>query len=242
MNFKLKLGDIQCIQKKFCFEQLIGIEKSELSFLENEKQLREAGVIYQMPSGMTELKAEYRYLFSSWEKVRFSLVRPDEGSEKELFLVMANEQEIILLHRVDEDVSIELVDLQADLLDRIILNMAPFDPEIEAEYPMSMIMSLQDFSQLISSAEAAHMAQWSKRLGVPAEVLVYYLDVISENETAYMFLSEDHKNETGSLIKIVNAPKGICALKHTTPAKAEDERMTLIIGNATQVADTIYVL
>ena len=90
MRFDLKVGEVQYIQKHFHFDSLIGVEKRLLPLFGAEKALISKGVIVEYAEKRIELNNEYRYLFSQWEKARYSVVRPDKSAPNELFCILAH--------------------------------------------------------------------------------------------------------------------------------------------------------
>ncbi len=248
MNFKFKLAELQYIKSKFGIEQLLGIENAEGEIPDCSKSLTEAGVIFENSSGHLDLTNTYRYLFSSWVNMRYSLIRPDELLDEEeendaFFAVLANEKEIILINQLGEDLAVELIDFNPDIMDKIILNMAPFDVSIKSEYSLNLTLSSDEFMKLMTACGNGEWEKCASQLGIPMDELLYFFDVITEEEDdGFMFLCEDHVGDAGYLIRIVNAPRGVCALKHVTLNEKKEERVTIIIGDAYQVADSIYAI
>ena len=240
MRFDLKLDEIRYIQKKFHFGNLIGVDKGVLPFLGIEKRLREKGVIRDFGS-RAELATEYRYLFSSWENMRYSIVCPEEVEKDDFLCVLVNESEILIVAQVGDDVTIELADFNEEVMDGIIYNISGI---ADCDSPMAsfhITVSADELEQIITAESDSDLARHASKLGIGVDVLGQFVSVINNNDDCTLLLCEDHAKEVGALTKIVNSDKGICALKHVTP-KDSAERFVMIMGDAQGIVDSIYVL
>ena len=242
MRFDLKLNEVQYIQKQFHFDSLIGVERGFLPQFGIEKALKNKGVIVEAIGKNPDLSAEYRYLFSAWEKMRYSVVRPDTMEKDELFCVLANEDTIIIFNRIEKDIAIELIDFNSDIMDRILYNMADFDSmEAVVERPFNISLPVKEFAQILSSQKDSNISTWSNRLGIGKDDLKFYFEMINKEKDYFMYLCEDHREQIGTLIKVVKTPNGYYALKHVTPKESENERMVMMVGDAQMIINSIYV-
>ena len=241
MRFYLKLNEVQYIQKQFHFNSLIGVERRLFPQFGVEKALKSKGVIVELAGKRAELSNEYRYLFSAWEKMRYSVVRPDSNADDSFFCLLANENTIILLDQVGNDIAIELVDFKVDVLDSILFNMAELDSTVFAENPFNISLPINDFAQLMSSQNDSNFETWSNKLGISKDDLKFYFDMINKEEDFFMYLCEDHLEQSGTLIKVVKTSKGYYALKHVTPKDSANEKMVMIVGNAQMIINSVYI-
>lgn len=241
MRFNLKLNEVQYIQKQFHFDSLLGVERRLFPQFGVEKTLKSKGVIIEQDGRRAELSNEYRYLFSAWEKMRYSVVRPDSNDKDSFFCVLANESTIILLDQVGNDIAIELIDFSSDTLDSILFNMAEFDSTVSVESPFNISLPVKDFTQLMSSRKDSNIEVWSNKLGISKDDLTFYLEMMNKEEDFFMYLCEDHLEQIGTLIKVVKTPKGYYALKHVTPKDSTNEKMVMIVGNAQMIINSIYI-
>ncbi len=240
MNFQLKLGEVLYIQKRFHFGALIGVEKKLLPQFGVEKALKGKNIITELDGKTEELSNEYRYLFSAWESMRYSLIRADSSSTTSLFCVLANEKEILLLDRKKENFEIEIVDFQPALMDRIITNIVKFDKLDVCGDPFNFVLPVTEATDLISSKSEKSIQNWSNKLGLGGTQIQSYLEAINSNTDSVMLLCEDHKDNIGSLTKIVRTNNGFVALKHVTPQKKHAEKMVFIQGDLQQIINSIY--
>ena len=241
MRFHLKLNEVQYIQKQFHFDSLLGVERRLFPQFGVEKTLKSKGVIIELQGKRADLSSEYRYLFSAWEKMRYSVVRPDANDKDSFFCVLANESTIILLDQVGNDIAIELMDFNSNTLDSILFNMAEFDSSVSAESPFNISLPAEDFIQLLSSHKDSNIEIWSNKLGISKDDLTFYLDMMNKEEDFFMYLCEDHLEQIGTLIKVVKTHKGYYALKHVTPKDSANEKMVMIVGNAEMIINSIYI-
>lgn len=241
MRFDLKVGEVQYIQKHFHFDSLIGVEKRLLPLFGAEKSLISKGVIVEYAEKRIELNNEYRYLFSQWEKARYSVVRPDKSAPNELFCILANNDNIIIVERNGNDIALELIDYNSDVMDAILFNMAEFDSSVIADYKFNISLSVKDAVGLLSTTREANIEEWSNKLGIDKEALKFYLKAINKEDNSIMLLCEDHVEDVGTLLKIVKNENGYYALKHVTPKDSTNEKMVMIVGNAQMIVDSIYI-
>ena len=103
MRFNMKLDEIQYIQKQFHFNVLLGVEASPLINSEVEKKLKCKGVVVEQENQHPELSNEYRYLFSVWERMRYSVIRPDDNLPNTLFCVFAVRRFLIRRSELQEE-------------------------------------------------------------------------------------------------------------------------------------------
>lgn len=241
MRFNLKLNEVQYIQKQFHFGSLLGVEKRLFPQFGVDKTLKSKGVIVEQNEKRADLSNEYRYLFSSWEKMRYSVVRPDSNNSNSFFCVLANESTIILLDQVGDDIAIELIDFSSDTLDSILFNMGEFDSTVSTDSPFNISLPAKDFTQLMSSHKDRNIEFWSNKLGISKDDLTFYLEMMNKEEDFFMYLCEDHLEQIGTLIKVVKTANGYYALKHVTPKDSTNEKMVMILGNAQMVINSIYI-
>ena len=241
MRFNLKLNEVQYIQKQFHFDSLLGVERRIFPQFGVDKTLKSKGVVVEQDGKRLDLSNEYRYLFSAWEKMRYSVVRPDSNDKDAFFCVLANENTIILLDQVGNDIALELIDFSADALDGILFNMAEFDSKVAAESPFNISLPVKDFTQLMSSLKDSNIEIWSNKLGISKDDLTFYLEMMNKEEDFFMYLCEDHLEQIGTLIKVVKSPKGYYALKHVTPKDTANEKMVMIVGDANMIINSMYI-
>ncbi len=240
MNFILDINDIRYIQKKFGYDGLLGIENGTLPLISAEKKLLDTGIAYKDARGHLELKPEYRYLFGAWKRMRYSIVRPETCGEVIPEIILANEKEIILILREGNKLSVALLDFEPSVMDNIILNFAPFDIGINSSDRINISLSVDDMSDIIEAIGTNKIKRYSNMLGISKEQIERYINNINQDENSFLLLCEDHKGDAGSFFKVVNADDGIYALKHVTPADISQERMTMIIGSAGDIIDSVY--
>ncbi len=240
MRFSFKISEIQYIQKKFHFGALIGVEKHILPFIGMEKSLLSAGVLIETNGKNCDLKPEYRYLFSAWEKMRYSVIRPDSNTKNEFFCVLANEKDIIIIDQVNDDVAIELVDFQTEVMDRVLLNMAQLTTSITVSDPFNIALAANDFTRMLSRKDNV-LDEISHKIGLSKDNMSSFLKTVEDEERFIMFLCEDHSECKGSLIKIVETPDGLYALKHVTPKDNQYEKFVMMHGSVQDIIDSIYI-
>ncbi len=240
MRFSFKISEIQYIQKKFRFGTLIGVERHLLPFIGIEKSLLSVGVLTESNEKACDLKPEYRYLFSAWEKMRYSVVRPDSNTKKEFFCVLANEKDIIIIDQVNNDVTVELVDFQTEVMDRILFNMAQFTTSITVSDPYVIALAASDFTRMLSRKDNV-LDEISHKIGLSKDNVLSFLKIVEDEERFIMFLCEDHSECKGSLIKVVETSDGLYALKHVTPKDSQCEKFVMIHGSVQDVVNSIYI-
>ena len=242
MRFQMSVKEAQYIQKKFKFSPLLGLDRVMFAPMGVEKKLINAGVIQLGSSGGKELDTKYRYLFSAWEKMRYSVVDPNENDGKSFFCVLANEKEIILLEQVDQNLTLELIDFKTETMDRILANMTRLNLDIQCgAIPFNIVLPVKDFTDFVMCRQKGTLSKWSNALGVSELEIDDYLEQINNEESFVMLLCEDHVLGVGMLIKVVCARDVVYALKHVTPENASEEKMVLLKGDARSIVDSVYV-
>jgi len=240
LRFDFKLNEIQYIQKQFRFPSLIGVERRLLPTLGVEKKLKEKKYLDCNSSERVELSTECRYLFSAWEKMRYSIVRADEEQKNRFFCVLANEKDIILIDQVGADFVVEVIDFSVKVMDRILFNITGMDASKVCEDSFNISLPMEEATKFLT-AKKTEYALWSEKLGLNINELEAYFTALNEQKHFVMCLCEDHIDQRGAMIKIVNTEHGVYALKHVTPKDMTNEKMVLLKGNAQAIVDSIYI-
>ncbi len=243
MRFEFKMKEIRYVQNKFGFQSLLGIEKKSFVFPSPEKDLLASGVLRQDANGQLDLNYEIRYLFTAWEKMRYSVVSldaPEDDTNEEILL--SNEKEILMIVIEGNAVTIDLIDYDIEIMDNILCSVAACDPDVQTSNRFNISVSVDEFSVLHQHHVDQEYSLLNRKLGVPGDVLKAYFDAINREDEGTMILIEDHLAESGSLVKIVNSSIGVCALKHITPAMQENERMIMLMGEAIDIINSLYNL
>ena len=242
MKFLMKINEIQYIQEYFHFQHLLCVEKNASLSSETERALLAAGILKADGSGRYELRTEERLLFSSWEKMRFSVIRADNVSENGLYCILANEKEIIIFDQEDSRVEFNVFDFDAHVMDNIFCALGEIDASVSTTSSFNVTLSVEEFTDLISASSPAELQKKAGFLGINPNDLQFFISAIKSQENCSTLLCEDHQKCVGALTKIVNTEKCICALKHITPQDLSNERFTMIMGNAQKVVDSLYIL
>lgn len=241
MKFLMKIEEIQYIQKKFNYPNLLCVEKRLFPSKNAEKTLEETGVIHKVGRGKYELRTEERYLFGAWSQMRYSAFRSDQTTEKNLYCILANEKEIIVCDRNGNDVELNLFDFNSNTMDNIFCILGEIDTKTIARTSFNITLAVKDFLDLTSGTKQSHIEEWSCRLGINADLLKTYIDCVNQEKDYSILLCEDHVECVGALTKIVNNEVGVCALKHITPKDQTKERIVMMMGNARAVAESLYL-
>lgn len=241
MKFLMKIEEIQYIQKKFNYPNLLCVEKRLFQSKSAEKSLEETGVIHKDRRGQYELRTEERYLFGAWSKMRYSVIRSDQVTKKTLYCILASEKDILVFDQNGNDVELNLFDFDANAMDSIFCNLGEFNIQTIAQEPFNITLSVRDFAELTSNNKQSHIEKWSDRLGINVNYLKSYIDCVNQEKDYSILLCEDHVESVGTLTKVVNSEVGICALKHITPKDKTKERVVIMMGNAKNIAESLYL-
>lgn len=242
MRFNIGVKEAQYIQKSFKFSPLIGLDRVLFAPLGVEKKLISEGVIKQGHSGAKELDTTYRYLFSAWEKMRYSIVNPNREKDENFFCVLSNENEILLIEQDAHTLSIELIDFKIEIMDNIITNMLKTKNEISCNStPYNIALSMKDFSEFLVCRTKGSLSEWSGKLGLSEDEISSFLNYVNDENSFTMLLCEDHIQGIGMLLKTVPTNQGIYALKHITPKDLSKEKMVLLKGSLQNIVDSVYV-
>ncbi len=237
MRFVLSESEALWIEKKFGFSKLLGLNAHKLIKFGTEKAVIQRGISY-LNNGRLELSTEYRVLFSAWEKMRYTIVRPDLNTRKRLQCILSNEKKTMFFSRDLETITIDLIDFSETALDRMIQGYAELHLAGDARDQFNINMTTDEYDEFINCREYAEFLNWQRVLGIDATVLSRYVDALNAEDNTQMLLVEDHEMCVGYMAKIVNRPDGIYAVKHVT--RGEEEKMVLLLGDVQYVTDSIY--
>lgn len=237
MKYVLKEKEAIFLKKKFNFSKLIGLnEAKEIEESNVLSDLQEKGIIYTF-NGDIELQAEYRLLFSQWEKMRYSVVRPEINNEQLFQSLLCGDNSILFVQRKDEVFEIELYDFSERLIVeciKAIVQIQEFNQEVE---PFLLIVTPQELEDLLKDVEEKKLLEWQNKTGIDKREISRYKQAISSKD-ARLVLVEDFVNDAGFFAKIVVENDGIYVLKHVN--KAGNDKLVLLKGNADFVTDSIF--
>lgn len=237
MRYLLTESEALLIKEKFGFGQLLGLNTKQRIKLWTERELRNKNVIYSN-NGKDELSNEYRALFSNWEKMRYSIVRPELNDKTHLQCILSNDKVLIFFARKKDVITIDLIDFSEEKLDEMIIAFSEMI-KTEAKYTMfNLTLSLDEYERIINSKDRSDLNEWNKAIGLDVDVLEKFLENINTKNEAQMLLVEDHISDCGYMSKIVNTEDGIYAVKHVT--HKENQKMVMIYGSTQYVTNSIY--
>lgn len=237
MRYLLTESEALFIKQKFGYGQLLGLNEKQRIKLGTEKKLKEKGIVYSN-NDKEELSNEYRFLFSSWKKMRYSIVRPELNNRTNLQCVLSNEEMSIFFVRNKDVITIDLVDFSAERFDKIITAFAELTDTVATDPVFNISMSMEDCDQLLRCRGADDFEVWEKTLGIDAHLLEKYVRNVNDTTDARLLLVEDHVGDVGYLAKISITQEGIYAFKHITRQK--QQKMVILYGDTQFVTDSIY--
>lgn len=237
MKLILTESEALLIKQKFNFGVLLGLNVKQRIKIGTEKILRKKGIVFSN-NGKDELSNEYRALFSNWEKMQYSIVRPELNDKNHLQCLLSNEQVSIFFVRKKDIITIELFDFSEEKFDKMIASFAELSETDVTEPMFNFSMSLDEYEQFIVCSKQDQFAEWKKETGIDVTLLEKYVSRINTKGEARMLLVEDHVNDCGYMAKIVVDHDGIYAVKHITYKTRQ--KMVLLFGNTQYVVDSIY--
>lgn len=237
MKYLLTESEALLIKQKFNFGRLLGLNEKQRIKFGTEKGLHKKGIIYPN-NDKEELSSEYRALFSNWEKMRYSIVRPELNDKNHLQCILSNERVSIFFARKKDIITIDLIDFSEVKFDKMIMSFAELSEVDATDSMFNLGMSLDEYEQFICCKTQDDFYSWKKSTGIEVRMLEKYVNNINTKGEAQMLLVEDHVADCGYMAKIVNATDGIYAVKHIT--HGEDQKMVLLYGSAQFVTNCIY--
>lgn len=225
------------IKQKFNFGRLLGLNEKQRIKFGTEKGLHKKGIIYSN-NDKEELSSEYRALFSNWEKMRYSIVRPELNDKNHLQCILSNERVSVFFVRKKDIITIELIDFSEEKFDKMIMSFAELSEVNATDSMFNLGMSLDEYEQFIGCKTQDDFYNWKKTTGIETRMLQKYVNNINTKGEAQMLLVEDHVADCGYMAKIVSAADGVYAVKHVT--HGEDQKMVLLYGSAQFVTNSIY--
>lgn len=237
MRYLLTESEALFIKQRFKFGQLLGLNINRHIKKGIDKTLYDKGVIY-LYNDKEELRSEYRALFSQWEKMRYSVVRPELDDTDHLQCLLTDGRVAIFFVRKKDAITIDLVDFSEEKFDKMIVSFAELSDVHTTNAMFNLSMSLDEYESFISGKDEADFDRWNITTGIDASMLKKYVKTIKTKGEAQMLLVEDHAADCGYMAKIVNATDGIYGVKHVTHGNVQ--KMVLLYGNAQFVTDSIY--
>lgn len=237
MRYLFTESEALFIKQRFKFGQLLGLNVNQRIKKGTDKTLCDKGVIY-LYNDKEELRTEYRALFSRWEKMRYSIVRPELNDTDHLQCLLTDGRVAMFFVRKKDAITIDLVDFSEEKFDKMIMSFAELSDVDTTNSMFNLSMSLDEYESFISVKARADFDRWNTITGIDASMLEKYVKNINTKGEAQMLLVEDHVADCGYMAKIVNATDGIYGVKHVTHGNVQ--KMVLFYGNAQFVTDSIY--
>lgn len=233
MRFSLSVDEIVYIKQTYKFGRLLGVDE-ERGML-GDVDLLGKGYITQH-GAINELCTELRLLFSAWRNARYTLTRPGLNTEHHFMCLLSDDKNIIIYETMDDNAVIDFFDYSIDIMDNLICGLSGLDTKVICDNRYNIRMAVNDFEEFCKQND---IEGWEARLGVSADALREYLDAIKSEQNVRMILTEDHEDKIGCLIKVVNTPKAIYAIKHVT--RETQQHVVLLMGDAHSITDSIYI-
>lgn len=237
MKRSLSIKEITYIEHHFGFGKLLGIEETKfvshsvLKHLVNNNLVRKNRDKY-------ELDYELRYIFSAWNSARYSFFRPDISKKNDYGVVLISEEKRCLLYLVvsKDNVDIEVYDATAKVVEAFLSTMSELDTKVSCSASYNYSISLETFENLLSDKKNEETC---KKIGFDKQEYSEYIKTMDSEKGFQMILSEDHVDDIGCLIKIVNTEEGIYMLKHVTSV-GKNDKVVLAKGTAEDIVNSFY--
>ena len=144
MRFLLTESEALFLKNKFGFSKLLGLNEKQRIKLGKEKALVKKNIICNY-NGQDELHTSYRALFSQWEKMRYSITRPELNDKQHLQCILSNDKVCIIFVRKNNDITIDLFDFSEERMDEMIREFAEL-PKIEkTEIRFNLTLTLDEY-------------------------------------------------------------------------------------------------
>ena len=237
MRYSLTESEALLINRKFNFGTLLGLNVNQRVKPMTESALKKKGIIDDN-NGKEELRIDYRALFSNWEKMRFSVVRPELNDRTHLQCLLSNEKTSIFFARKKDILTLDVFDFSEERFDKALMAFAEIEEVTATDSAFVLSMTVNDYERFIVCQDQKEFIEWKRKTGIDASLLARYVKQINTKGMASMLLVEDHVGDCGYLAKLVNAEDGVYAVKHVT--HRENQKMILIYGSTWFVVDSIY--
>ena len=238
MRFLLTESEALYIKDRYKFSQLLGLNSNQDIKEGTEEALKDKGIIY-LNNDYWELSYAYRLLFSQWEKMQYSLVRPDINTNIRLQCLLCNNTATIFFDRNKDNLCIDMIDFSVEKLEQLFCALAELPTDSKSKQRFNISMSVEEYEEFISSCSTEEFYRWQKKLGIASDLLEEYVHTMNSQIDSQLLMVEDHLNDVGYMAKFIVTDKSIFAVKHVTYSD-ENEKIVMLLGDTQYIVDSIY--
>ncbi len=237
MKYLLSESEALYLKNRFGFSKLLGLNENQRVKAGTEELLKKRNIIYDY-NGHDELQTIYRVLFSNWQKMRYTIVRPEINNDEQMQCVLSNEDMSMFLSRINENITIDIFDFDENKMDALIRVFTQLPDIKNVENRFNLTMSVEEYTDFIACENEAALGTWQKMTGIRADILMKCLNGIKSGDGEALLLVEDHIGDIGYMAKFSCDGNTVYALKHVT--RGSDQKVVLLMGDTQYIVDSVY--
>lgn len=237
--FNFTQEELSFIAKQFGYDHLEGAAFVKFNKNKCSGSLIEKGYVIQYGKKL-ELSNECRLLLSSWESIRYTLVKDTCLSDENIHAILANSERIISYSLHQSDIQIAMCDFSAEVMDRIIIDYLNIVECNDCSSRFNVTFSADEYLSCFETEISNDTI--CKKTGLSLDdVSLIKQSLTSKNRTS--FIVQDVVEDIGCMGVLVKHSEGYLLVKHIVPNNdIKNQKVVVSKGNTQDVIDSIYIL
>lgn len=231
--------ELSFIAKQFGYDHLEGADFVKYNKNRCISSLTKKG--YVIPYGKNfELSNECRLLLSTWESIRYTLVKDSCLSDEHVHAILANSERIISYSLHHSDIQIVMCDFSAEVMDQIISDYLGIDEFKDSCSGFNVTFSDDEYLSYFEKETPNGLI--CKKTGFsPDDVSLIKQSLANENSIS--FVVQDVVEDIGCMGVLTKCSDGYILVKHIVPNNdISNQKVVISKGNSQAVVDSIYIL
>lgn len=237
--FNFTQEELSFIAKQFKYNHLEGADFVKYNKSNCISSLTEKG--YVVPYGKhLELSNECRLLLSTWESIRYTLVKDACISDDHVHAILANSERIISYSLHQSDIQIVMCDFSVEIMDKIISDYLGIIDCTNCSSGFNITFSDDEYLSYFEKEAPNDLI--CKKTGLSLDDVLLIKQSLT-NEKSTSFIVQDVIEDIGCMGILLMYSCGYILIKHIVPNKdISNQKVVISKGNSQDIVDSIYIL
>ena len=239
MMFNFTQEELSFVAKQFGYDHLEGADFVKYNKNRCISALTEKG--YVIPYGKNlELSNECRLLLSTWESIRYTLVKDTCLSDEHVHAILANSERIISYSLHHNDIQIVMCDFSIDVMDQIITDYLDVVESNDCCSCFNITFSADEYLSYFDAETPSDLI--CKKTGLSLDDVSSIKQSLAD-EKSTSFIVQDVVEDIGCMGILARCSNGYILVKHIVPNNdMSNQKVVVSKGNSLDVVDSIYIL
>lgn len=231
--------ELSFIAKQFGYDHLEGADFVKFNKNRCISSLTKKG--YVIPYGKKiELSNECRLLLSTWESIRYTLIKDACLLDEYVHAIMANAERIISYSLHHSDIQIVMCDFSAEVMDQIIADYLAIDECKDCSSVFNVTFSDDEYLSYFEKETPNDLI--CKKTGLSLDDVSLIKQSLA-NEKGTSFIVQDVVEDIGCMGILIKHSDGYILIKHIVPNNdISNQKVVISKGNSQDIVDSIYIL